>query len=229
MSAEDERHSKAFDAELIADPVERAKREARNGLRQYDYVIEAIDHWLSSGRTFRLRPSLILQLNRIALEGISAYAGNYRPSEIKIEGSRHQPIGAHLVPEKVEELCDYVNEHWNLSAIHLAAYVMWRLNWIHPFADGIGRTSRILSFFVLFARLGALLPGTPTLPELIIGHRDVYEAALDDADDACKAGRLDVSKMEALIEGLLAKQLARIYELAAGKAVTDPGALPPGG
>jgi hypothetical protein len=31
------------------------------------------------------------------------------------------------------------------------------------------------------------------------------------------AGRLDVSKMEALIEGLLAKQLARIYELAAGR------------
>jgi hypothetical protein len=60
-------------------------------------------------------------------------------------------------------------------------------------------------------------------------HRDLYEAALDHADDACKAGRLDVSKMEALIEGLLAKQLARIYELAAGKAVTDPRALPLGG
>jgi len=75
MSAEDERHSKAFDAELIADPFERAKREARNGLRQYDYVIEAIDYWLSSDRAFRLRPSLILQLNRIALEGISAYGG----------------------------------------------------------------------------------------------------------------------------------------------------------
>src|SRR5579871_1251237 len=77
MSAEDERHSKAFDAELIADPVERAKREARDGLRQYDYLIEAIDYWLSSDRAFRLRPSLILQLNRIALEGISARALSY--------------------------------------------------------------------------------------------------------------------------------------------------------
>jgi len=76
-------------------------------------------------------------------------AGNYRPSDIKIEGSRHQPVGAHLVPEKVEELCDYVNEHWDLSAIHLAAYVMWRLNWIHPFADGNGRTSRALSYLIL--------------------------------------------------------------------------------
>jgi Fic family protein len=105
---------------------------------------------------------------------------------------------------------------------------MWRLNWIHPFADGNGRTSRILSFFVLFARLGALLPGTPTLPDLIIDHRDLYEAALDDADDACKEGRLDVSKMESLVEALLAKQLARVYELAAGKVVIKRAALPPG-
>jgi Fic family protein len=104
---------------------------------------------------------------------------------------------------------------------------MWRLNWIHPFADGNGRTSRILSFFVLFARLGALLPGTPTLPDLIIDHRDLYEAALDDADDACKAGKIDVSKMETLVEALLAKQLARVYELAAGKTVIGRAALPP--
>jgi hypothetical protein len=30
---------------------------------------------------------------------------------------------------------------------------------------------------------------------------------------------IDVSKMEALLEALLAKQLARVYEMAAGKKV----------
>src|SRR5713226_5721279 len=225
----DRRDSRALEPELITDPQAKAAAEARNGFRQYDAAINAIQTALERG-SFKLRPSLILGLQREALAGISSYAGNYRPGGVAIEGSKHEPVGAHLVPELVEDMCDYVNDHWEGSTpIHLAAYVMWRLNWIHPFADGNGRTSRILSFFVLFSRLGALLPGTPTLPELIIDHRDLYEAALDDADDACKAGRLDVSKMEALIEGLLAKQLARIYELAAGRAVTDPRALPPGG
>lgn len=119
-------------------------------------------------------------------------------------------------------MCEYVNENWekaDVSPVHLAAYVMWRLNWIHPFADGNGRTSRILSFFVLFTRLGAILPGTPTLPDLIIDHRKMYEEALDAADEAWRENRLDVSKMESLIEGLLAKQLARVYELAAGRSV----------
>ena len=98
---------------------------------------------------------------------------------------------------------------------------MWRLNWIHPFADGNGRTSRILSFYVLFSKVGGVLPGTPTLPDLIIDHRALYEKALDTADDACKEGRTDVSEMEKLIEALLAKQLAGVYELAAGRPVMD--------
>ena len=50
-----------------------------------------------------------------------------------------------MVAELVEDMCDYVNENWEAkSAIHLAAYIMWRLNWIHPFADGNGRLSRFL-------------------------------------------------------------------------------------
>ena len=51
--------------------------------------------------------------------------------------------------------------------IHLAAYTMWRVNWIHPFAGGNGRTSRAVSNLVLCARLGYRLPGTLTVPEQI--------------------------------------------------------------
>lgn len=214
MSQDEERHSKAFDAELITDPDEKAKNEARNGLKQYDFVVEAIEHWITSGRTFKLRPSLILQLNRIALEGISAYAGNYRPSEIKIEGSRHRPVGAHLVPEKMEELCDYVNENWNKSAIHLAAYVMWRLNWIHPFADGNGRTSRALSYLVLCIRLGEKLPGTLTVPDQISRNKSPYYEALEAADHACSEGQLQLARLEDLLKSLLAAQLVSILKAA---------------
>ena len=216
------RHSKALEPELIQDPLLKAEAEARNGLRQYDFAVNTVQTAIDRNQ-FKLRLSLILSLQREALQGISAYAGNFRPGDVEIHHSRHVPPGAHLVPELVEDLCEYVNSNWETaSPIHLAAYVMWRLNWIHPFADGNGRTSRILSFVVLFTRLGALLPGTPTLPDLIIDHRSLYEAALDDADDACKNGRLDVSKMETLVESLLAKQLARVYELAAGKDVLGP-------
>jgi hypothetical protein len=142
----DRRDSRALEPELITDPQAKAVAEARNGFRQYDAAIGAIHTALDRG-SFKLRPSLILGLQREALAGICSYAGNYRPGGVAIEGSKHEPVGAHLVPELVEDMCDYVNDHWNESTpIHLASYLMWRLNWIHPFADGNGRTSRIISY-----------------------------------------------------------------------------------
>jgi Fic family protein len=213
------RHSRALEPELITDPQRRAEAEAFNGLRQYDFAVNWVYQALDR-QPFKLRPSLIYSFQREALQGISAYAGITRPASVEILGSKHAPPGAHLVQELVENLCDYVNDHWEgSSAVHLAGYVMWRLNWIHPFVDGNGRTSRVLSFFVLSIKLGVVLPGTPTLPELVIQHRADYEDALDLADEAWKAGRVDVSAMEQLIESLLAKQLARVFEMAGGKAL----------
>lgn len=210
------RDSRALEPELITDPQAKAAAEARNGFRQYDAAIGAIQTALERG-SFKLRPSLILSLQREALAGISSYAGNYRPGGVAIEGSKHQPVGAHLVPELVEDLCDYVNDQWERTPIHLAAYVMWRLNWIHPFADGNGRTSRIVSYVVLSIRAGALLPGTPTIPDQIVDNRKPYFDALDAADLADREGRLDVSKMEELLASLLANQLAGFYRAAGGR------------
>ncbi len=211
------RDSRALEPELITDPQEKAAAEARNGFRQYDAAIGAIHTALERG-SFKLRPSLILGLQREALAGISSYAGNYRPGGVAIEGSKHDPVGAHLVPELVEEMCDYVNDHWIESTpLHLAAYAMWRLNWIHPFADGNGRTSRIISYVVLSIRAGAVLPGTPTIPDQIVDNRNPYFEALDAADSAYRGGTIDVSKMETLLAALLAKQLAGFYQAAGGK------------
>jgi Fic family protein len=181
------RHSVAREPEIIADPIKFAEAEAANGLRQFDFGREAaqaaIDRLKDSDQHFRLRPSLILSLHRTALEGISGYAGNYRPAGVSIKDSQHTPPGAHLVPELVEDMCDYVNEHWSAKTpIHLAAYVMWRLNWIHPFADGNGRTARITSYVAMMIKSGFILPGSPTIPDQIVSDRRGYFDALDKAE-----------------------------------------------
>jgi Fic family protein len=218
---DERRHSKALDAELIHDAQLRAEAEARNGLRQFDLGMAMVDDSIAKG-SFRLRPSMLLALQRTALEGISIFAGNYRPAGVEIGGSKHTPPGAHLVAELVEDMCDYVNANWaDKTAIHLAAYVMWRLNWIHPFADGNGRTSRILSYVVLNAKLGYRLPGVRTIPDQIVEDRIPYFTALDAADEYWRTDIIDVASMETLIETLLAKQLTTIYEAAGGK-IGDP-------
>src|SRR5260221_638598 len=124
-----------------------------------------------------------------------------------------QPPPSYLVPALIEDMCDYVNERFTeSSAVHLAAYVMWRLNWIHPFADGNGRTSRATSYMVLCLRLRERLPGSHTIPEQIVRNRGPYFAALDSADAAAQTGAVDVSKMEALLSDMLAAQLLSVVE-----------------
>jgi Fic family protein len=211
--ADELRHSRARDAELITDPDLLAEQEALNGLRQFDAVVEMVEYFLHPDRKFRFRPSQLLHLHRIALEGISSYAGNWRPADIEIGGSRHRPVGAHQVPEMIEDLCDYINENWaHRNALHLCAYVMWRLNWIHPFTDGNGRTARAASYLVLCLRLGYLLPGKNTIPDQIAADRTPYYRALEGADEALQNGGIDLTHMEELLSDMLAKQLVAVHE-----------------
>jgi Fic family protein len=215
-----DRKSKAASPVLITDPEERARREVDNGLRQFDAVLAIVEQYRDEKRDFKLRLSTILTLHRFALDGIGSFAGNFRPAGVEIGGSKHEPVGAHLVAEHVEALCDYVNDKWSeATALHLSAYVMWRLNWIHPFDDGNGRTSRAVSYLVLCMKLGYPLPGTNTIPDQIAGNKKPYYEALEAADAAWKANLLDVSQLERLLGDYLSAQLVGVMEQASGSPI----------
>jgi Fic family protein len=218
LSDEDSiRHSRARDVELISDPDKLAEQEARNGLRQFDEVVEIVECFQHKDRPFRFRPSQLLHLHRIALDGISSYAGNFRPSSIEIGGSKHEPPGAHQVPELIEDLCDYVNAEWEKqNPLHLAAYVLWRLNWIHPFTDGNGRTARASSYMVMCCRLGYLLPGKRTIPDQISDNKHPYYEALEAADESLRAGSLNLGRLEEMLSAMLGRQLYAVHTDATG-------------
>ena len=167
-------------------------------------------------RPFRLRSSIILQLNQAALEGLHPLAGTFRNTPVKIVGSGHKPPEAAFVAEEVEHLCEYVNKNWDRSALHLAAFVLWKLNWIHPFVDGNGRTARVVSYVVLSIKLDSLLPGTPTIPEQIAGDKRPYYDGLERADHVFVAGNIDVGDIERLLDSMLAKQLLNAAKQASG-------------
>ncbi len=220
-----DRHSIAAPANLLTDPDEIARREAENGIRQFNLALEIIrKHAKDPDRPFRMRSSLILQLHKAALDGLHPLAGTWRNTPVTIHGSGHQPPQEAFVSEEVESLCEYVNSHWiKMSAVHLCAYVLWKLNWIHPFADGNGRTARAVAYVVLSAKLDSLLPGAPTIPEQIAGNKEPYYRALEAADTKFRDDQVDVSDLEAMIEGMLAKQLLSAAREAAGEVDENSG------
>jgi Fic family protein len=135
---------------------------------------------------------------------------------VSLSDEKHHPPEHKDVPKLVRDMCEYVNSNWNKPALHLSSYLMWRLNWIHPFFGGNGRTARAVSYLIMCARLGFILPGAKTIPDLIVEDRDPYYDALHHADQSWITGTLDVSQMESLMSSLLATQLIEIHKQAAG-------------
>lgn len=92
----------------------------------------------------------------------------------------------------------------------LPAYALWRLNWIHPFVEGNGRTARAACYYLICMRYGQLLPGKKLVPERIRENRSPYYEALQAADGAWAAGHFDVSELDNYLSDLLKAQLTEV-------------------
>jgi hypothetical protein len=147
-----------------AHPVYQAL-EVANGNRQYDFLRSIVGASLAVGRPF-LSQHVIKALNFQAIACLHAYAGEYRPCEVTV--GPYQPPAHYRVDGLMDDFVNFVNRSWEKAdPLVLAAYVLWRLNHIHPFINGNGRTARATSYFVLCVKVGQWLPGTTILPELL--------------------------------------------------------------
>ena len=194
-------------------PSPRQQRASENSVRQIRFALQVIRESLSSGSPFELSVELICELHRIAMDGLVDNPGEPRTTDRednKIRGSRHEPPPSRDVARHLSEMCAYCNDARH-DAVHAAAYVLWRINWIHPFSpDGNGRTARVAALIVLFTRLGEEPVGHRdqlTLLELVAARRNEYYRALEAADDASKAGGLEVTELERILDEALTQSV----------------------
>lgn len=181
--------------------------------RQYDFlrsiVIAAVD-----AQRLCLSQSIIRALNYHAIACLHTNAGEYRPTKVTVRGT-YVPPEHYRIQALMDDFVNDVNRHWEQSdPVYLAAYILWKLNWIHPFINGNGRTARVTCYYVLCLKLGGWLSGEVLLPELIRRERlkpqeqDRYTAALIKADDSITTGtQLDLTDLHKLLSELLAEQM----------------------
>jgi prophage maintenance system killer protein len=179
--------------------------EVSNGNRQYDFLRSVVHAAVAIGRPF-LSEHIIKALNFQAITCLHTNAGEYRPCAVIV--GTHTPPAHYRVDALMEDFVNVVNRNFeSLDPVTLAAMVLWRLNYIHPFINGNGRTARAACYFVLCIRLGGWLPGTSTLPELICRERDAYVRALQAADQSLANGNVDLTELHTLLSSLLAEQI----------------------
>jgi Fic family protein len=203
------------------DPALFAKVQEQNLLRQYDLLSNCIEIGLQKGIEAFDKYTL-WSLNSAAVSNIAQFGGRYREEPIYV--GNHIPPHFKDVPNEMDRFFSVIHENWTIMThpTLLPAYALWRLNWIHPFVEGNGRTARAACYYLICLRHGQLLPGEKIVPERIREDRDPYYAALRSADRAWAEGHFNVSELTNYLGELLKAQLTP----AAPATSTDPPDAP---
>ena len=188
------------------NPALYTKIQEQNLLRQYDLLSNCIEIGLEKGIESFDKYAL-WALNYAAVANIAQFGGRFREDPIYV--GNHRPPHFKEVPHLMDQFFSMVHENWTVvdHPTYLAAYALWRLNWIHPFVKGNGRTARAACYYLICLKQGSLLPGKKIVPERIRDNRNEYVASLRAADDAWDNGQLDVTRLAAYLAELLKSQL----------------------
>lgn len=184
-----------------------AELEAENVVRQHDHLYELIARHLSGAADLIVTPSLVCVANRLAVDGLTEHPGVFRDGPARICGSQHEPPSFEQVPSLVQDMCSTI-EGGALRGIDVAAYALWRINWIHPFEDGNGRTARAIAYLLICRHLRMVLKGEPTLVGRIAQEKLRYQRCLEAADRAwARKPHVNVADMSGFLARLVREQL----------------------
>ena len=172
-----------------ADPDD--KRELLNYKRAFEFVAG----YISDGGP--ITEGLIREIHKRLVEGVrggSAEPGKYRTLQNYVVNSEtgkvvYTPPSAHDVPAMMAEMVGWINEATSIHPVLMSGIAQYQLVYIHPFLDGNGRTSRLLSTLCLY-RAGYDFKRLFTISEFYDKDREGFYRAIqqvreNDMDMTC--------------------------------------------
>ena len=190
-----------------ADPDDA--RELLNYRKAFDFVSE----YLKSGDP--ITEGLVREIHKRLVEGVrgeAAAPGEYRRIQNYVVNSVtgetiYTPPPAHDVPIMMAELVNYLNSETETHPVLMSGIAQFQLVHIHPFLDGNGRISRLLSTLCLY-RAGYDFKRLFTISE----YYDRDRAAFYRAIQGVRENDMDMTGwLEFFVEGL-SNQLAEVRE-----------------
>ena len=135
------------------------EQEVQNVLELYNEILKSI----LQGDSSHLSVKTILFYNDRLLNKLprkdTSPPGDFRSHNVRISGTSYEGAPMEDLPYLTNRLCEWLNQSsdtWKLfgaysSNIVRALLAHLYIAWIHPFADGNGRTARALEFQILLA------------------------------------------------------------------------------
>ena len=172
-----------------------------------------------------IRPGMILQLHRdlYKFSGMSI-GGTFKNADNVIaetlpDGTRRvrfQPVPAWETPEAMDSLCTAINEAIadpELDDLLLIPLFILDFLCIHPFNDGNGRMSRLLTLLLLY-RSGYAVGKYISIERLIADSKESYYEALQASSDGWHEGGNDYLPFTRYLLGVFAAAYRQLAERA---------------
>lgn len=184
--------------ELMMEKTEPKNRDEREILG-YRYVLDMIHE---SYAHIDVSPNVILQLHRDLYRFLNAsFAENWKDSdniiaEITDTGervARFLPTSAVATPHAVDELCEAYNkaiEEGRYDSLLITSLFVFDFVSIHPFNDGNGRMSRLLTLLLLY-KSGYLVGKYISIEQGIEETKETYYEALQASSTGWSEGAND--------------------------------------
>ncbi len=182
-------------------------RELLNYRKAFGFVSE----YLEDGGP--ITEGLVREIHKRLVEGVrggAAAQGEYRKIQNYVVNSVtgetvYTPPPAHDVPIMMAELVDWLNREQEVHPVLMSGISQFQFVHVHPFLDGTGRTSRLLSTLCLY-RAGYDFKRLFTISEYYDRNRPAFYRALQSVRES---GMDMTGWLEYFVEGLTA-QLAEV-------------------
>ena len=190
-----------------ADPEDA--QELLNYRKAFDFVSEYLE------RGGPITEGLIREIHKRLVEGVrggAAAPGEYRKVQNYVVNCVtaeriYTPPPPHDVPIMMADLVDWINRETETHPVLVSGIAQFQLVHIHPFLDGNGRTSRLLSTLCLY-RAGYDFKRLFTISEYYDRDRGAFYRSLQ----SVRESRMDMTGwLEYFIEGLTT-QLAEVKQ-----------------
>lgn len=184
-----------------------------------------------------VRPGMILQLHRdlykfsgLSIGGSFKNADNIIAEELP-DGTRRvrfEPVPAWETPEAVDELCIAVNEALadpELDPLLLIPMFVLDFLCVHPFNDGNGRMSRLLTLLLLY-RAGYFVGRYISIERLIADTKDSYYEALEQSSAGWHEAANDYRPFVRYMLGVIVaayREFSARAEILVTKKLSKPG------
>lgn len=151
---------------IIETGITVAKKTLREHLEVKNHA-EALD-FIEELKNMPLSEYDIRSIHSIILDGIDRInAGKYRINKVEIGGASHEVTPSYLIKDEMQELLKWY--HSEKITINRIIELTCRFINIHPFIDGNGRTSRLIT------NLELLKLGYPPITILTVDRLEYYK------------------------------------------------------